>query len=56
MARVFASDPALNHDFVECVPTERIFASQATDVAYVMANHSIQARRLVAKTGSSFIY
>lgn len=56
MARIFASDPALNADFVKCVPTERSFAVPSEDVFYVMAKHSIQARRLVASTGSSFIF
>lgn len=56
MARSFGSSPALNQTFVECVPTDRIFAAQENDTLYVMANHSIQARRLVAKTGSSFIF
>lgn len=56
MARIFSNDPALNADFVKCVPTERTFAAPINDVLYVMANHSIQARRLVAKTGKSYIY
>jgi len=56
MARIFSSSPALNADFVECVPTERTFASSATDVLYIMAKHRIQARRLVAQVGTSFIY
>jgi len=56
MAREFASDPALNASFVTCVPTERIFPVATNDVLYVMAKHSIQARRLVAATGTSFIY
>lgn len=56
LARSFASDPALNASFVSCVPTERIFAASANHVMYVMANHSIQARRMVAPTGTSFIY
>lgn len=56
MARIFATDPALNADFVECVPTERTFAVPSQDVIYVMANHSIQARRLVAGSARSFIY
>lgn len=56
MARTFATTPALNADFVKSVPTERVFASSVTDVVYVMAKHSIQARRLVTKTGSSFIF
>lgn len=56
MARIFGSTPALNADFVKCVPTERTFAVPDNDVLWVMANHSIQARRLVAATGTSFIY
>ena len=55
-ARKFASDPALNDTFVKSVPTERVFASAATDVLYVMASHSIQARRLVSKVGTSFTF
>lgn len=54
-ARIFASEPALNNTFVQSVPTKRTFASQSTDVLYVMAKHNIQARRLVAQTGTSFI-
>lgn len=56
MAREFASDPALNATFVKSVPTERIFASAATDVLYVMAMHSVQARRMLTRQGSSFTF
>jgi hypothetical protein len=56
MARLFSSDPALNSDFVECVPTERIFADNSSDTLYIMANHRMVARRMVAKSGASFIY
>lgn len=55
-ARQFSSDPALNATFVKCVPTEEPFAVPSTDVLYVMARHSIQARRIVAGSGQSFIY
>lgn len=55
-ARSFSSAPALNASFVECVPTENPFAVPSQDVLYVMARHSIQARRLVAPSGNSFIY
>jgi len=51
-ARKFASDPTLNGDFVKCVPTEEPFAVPANDVLWIMAQHSIQARRLVAKHGT----
>jgi hypothetical protein len=52
MAREFTSDPALNATFVKCNPTNRIYASTSADQLLIMANHSIQARRMVAKTGT----
>lgn len=55
-ARIFGSSPALNDTFVKCVPTERTFAVSTNDVLWCTAKHSIQARRLVAQTGTSFIY
>lgn len=55
-ARTFGSDPALNADFVECVPTEEPFAVPSANVLYIQAKHSIQARRLVSRVGKSFIY
>lgn len=56
LARIFSADPALNATFVSSVPTKRVFASQATDTLYCMVNHSIQARRHVARSGTSYIY
>lgn len=56
LARIFASDTALNDTFVECVPTERTFAVPSKDVFYIMAKHQIQARRLVCQKGNSFIF
>lgn len=57
MARVFSADPVLNASFVQSNPTNRIFADQTgSDTLLVMASHSIQARRLVARTGTSFIF
>lgn len=56
LARDFGSEPALNAAFVSSVPTMRTFASASTDPFYVMAAHSIQARRMVAKKGNSFIF
>lgn len=55
-ARLFSSDPTLNADFVKSVPTKRVNAVQSNDVLWVMCNHSIQARRLVARNGTSFIF
>lgn len=56
MARIFGSEPTLNGTFVTCDPTQRNFVDTSGDPLLIMANHSIQARRLVAKMGSSFIY
>lgn len=55
-ARQFTSDPALNSTFVKCVPTEEPFAVPSTDTLYIMAKHSIQARRIVSGNSNSFIY
>ena len=41
---------------MKCVPSEEPFAVPSTDVYYVMAKHNIQARRLVAAIGKSFIF
>lgn len=50
--RTFASPPALNSAFVSAVPTKRVNAVQTNDVLWAMCNHSVQARRLVARDGS----
>lgn len=55
MARLFATSPTLNADFIKAVPTKRVNAVQTNDVLWIMANHSIQARRSISKMGSSFI-
>ena len=56
MARDFSSDPALNETFVVSQPTTRVYASSTNDPLWIMASHSIQARRLVAKMGTSYIF
>lgn len=56
LARKFGSAPALNGAFVKSDPTTRVFADEADDTMWLMISHSIQARRMLAKTGSSFIY
>lgn len=49
LARDFAAPPVLNQSFIECSPSKRINAVQTEDTLWVMANHSIQARRMVTK-------
>ncbi len=51
MARNFSSDPALNSTFVTATPTQRIHQVSTNDVLWIMANHSIQARRMVQSSG-----
>lgn len=55
-ARIFGSSPALNGDFVKSTPTKRVNQVASEDVLWIMANHSIQARRLVSASGNSFIF
>lgn len=51
LARIFSSDPALNAAFVGANPATRIFQSTSADQLYIMANHNIQARRMLSRTG-----
>lgn len=55
-ARDFATPPALNASFVSCVPTERTFAVNTNHVLWCMAKHSVQARRLVSREGTSMTF
>jgi len=55
LARDFDSDPALNSDFIDCVPDDRIFADGNSDTVYCMVNHSIQARRNLSRVANSYI-
>jgi len=56
LSREFGSTPALNSTFVGCVPSTRVFADTSADNLYVMANQNIQARRLVAREGTSMTF
>lgn len=47
-AREFSGDVALNQSFIEATPTKRVNADTGSDCLYVMANHSVQARRMLA--------
>lgn len=55
-ARLLAAQPTLNGTFVTSNPAVRPFQSQATNTLLVQARHRIAARRLVAASGSSFIF
>lgn len=51
-SRIFSNKPTLNADFISSVPTKRPFAAQQNDVIYFLADHSIQARRLMSRYGN----
>jgi len=55
MGRKFSGTPTLNASFVTCDPTKRIHQEQNQHSLWVMCNHSIQARRMVSKSGASRI-
>lgn len=53
LARDFSEQPVLNGDFINSLPSDRIFADRTgSDTIYMMVNNSIQARRLVSKHGN----
>lgn len=51
LARIFAAEPSLNQSFVECDPATRIFQVETEDPLWIMASHSLQARRMVKRAG-----
>ena len=57
LGREFAGDPALNTSFVECRPTNRIYADTAddTDKLWCMVNNSVVVRSMLRKNPSSRI-
>lgn len=54
MARIFASEPALNSAFVTADPTDRIYATgSAQHQLYVYAYHNLKAKRLISQVGTA---
>ncbi len=45
LGRIFSNQPELNSDFIECVPSDRIFALLEKEHFYAIVNNSVQARR-----------
>lgn len=52
MARDLTGEPTLNGAFVEADPTKRVHAVSNADTCWVMVNHSVQARRMVGRSGA----
>lgn len=55
-ARLLSAQPTLNGTFVTSNPAVRPFQSQSTSTLLIQARHRIAARRMVAASGSSFIF
>lgn len=55
MARQYSGDVSLNSSWVTCSPTTRVYAAPSSHQLYVMAHHSIQARRPIAARAKSKI-
>lgn len=49
LARDFSNTPVLNNSFITQEPSKRVFAEQTQNEFLIMANHSIQARRMLSK-------
>lgn len=49
LARKFTSAPTLNQSFLDCHPTDRVYADTNQPEVYGMFNHRLIARRLVSK-------
>lgn len=49
LAREFSSAPSLNASFVECTPTDRVYADANAPELRCMVNHNLVARRLVSQ-------
>ena len=45
LGREFATAPSLNQQFIECDPSERIFAVQGQEHIYAIINHQVLAKR-----------
>lgn len=52
MARSFTSTPTLNAAFINLAPRTDIYPVENEDTLYIMANHSMQARRLVTSNAT----
>lgn len=55
-ARGFASEPALNADFVTGNPTNRIWPATNAQQLYIMVNRKLKARRKVTANPKGYVY
>jgi len=56
MARGYASEPALNSDFITGNPTTRIWPATNEQQLYIMMNRNLKARRKVTANPKGYVY
>ena len=52
LGRIFDNQPQLNAEFIECDPSDRIFAVLEQEHFYAIINHSVRAKRLMPYFGT----
>lgn len=55
LARDFASAPVLNDQFIECLPSTRIWSDQSEQHLQVFASHNVRASRLLGRPNTGRI-
>ena len=48
-ARILGSSPTLNQSFIECAPTDRVYADGTEPEIRAMVSHDLKTKRLVRK-------
>lgn len=56
LGRSFGSQPTINSTFTSCTPSKRIFNEQTNNSLWIMAHHSIGARRVVKKNSTPEVF
>ena len=52
LGRIFENQPQLNAEFIQCDPSDRIFAVLEQEHFYAIINHSVRAKRLMPYFGT----
>ncbi len=52
LGRKFTQKPILNQEFIDCIPTKRVFNEQTQDSLWVMIHHSVSAHRNLSKNAT----
>jgi len=56
MARIWDTEPALNEEFIELNPTNRVYPATNEENVFIFVNHNLKARRKVTNKPRGYIY